>query len=270
MKTVFITGASSGIGKATALMFQKKGWNVAATMKEPEKETELNKLENVKCYRLDVTDFESIRKTVKSARLDFGDIDVLVNNAGIYTTKPLEMTSENDIFRIINTNIIGTLNVIKTVLPYFRNRKAGIIINVSSIAGKTTFPYQTVYHGTKWAIEGITEGLQYELKELNIRIKLVEPGMVKTNLYNSVKNISIDDIPFEYKRSFMNWHRYLLENFYNGYDPNIDAKTIYKAATDNKLKLRYVSDFKTKFVFILRALLPLSFFSFIVRKLCRI
>jgi NADP-dependent 3-hydroxy acid dehydrogenase YdfG len=230
----------------------------------------LNKLMNVKCYRLDVTDCNSIRKAVAAARLDFNEIDVLVNNAGIYTTKPLEMTSENEMLHIINTNIIGTLNSMKIVLPYYRSRKAGIIINVSSIAGKTTFPYQTIYHGTKWAIEGMTEGLQYELKGLNIKIKIVEPGMVKTNLYNSAKNISIDDYPSEYRKSFTNWYRYLLFNLDNGYDPNIDAKTIYKAATDNKSKLRYVSDYKTEFVFFLRALLPLSLFSFIVRKLCRI
>lgn len=105
------------------------------------------------------------------------------------------MASEDDVHYLINTNIIGTLNMMKMILSYYRNRKEGMIINISSVAGRSTFPFQSLYHGTKWAIEGISEGLQYELKKLNIKVKIVEPGMVKTNLYDSIKDLSIDDYP---------------------------------------------------------------------------
>jgi NADP-dependent 3-hydroxy acid dehydrogenase YdfG len=188
MKPVFITGASSGIGKAAAILFQEKGWNVAATMRNPQKETSLSSLKNVRCYPVDITDINSIQKSLASAINDFGSIDVLINNAGVYTTNPLEMTSEKDINQLLHTNIIGTIHVIKMILPYFRSNKEGMIINISSVAGKSSFPFQSLYHGTKWAIEGISEGIYYELRKLNIKVKLVEPGMVKTNLYDEVQN----------------------------------------------------------------------------------
>jgi NADP-dependent 3-hydroxy acid dehydrogenase YdfG len=270
MKTVLITGASKGIGKATALLFQRNGWNVAATMRDPEKESDLTVLKNVKCYQLDVTDDDSIRRCLQCVTQDFGNIDVLVNNAGVYTTKPLEMNSENDIHRIINTNIIGTIRMTQMILPYFRSRKEGIIINISSIAGKSTFPFQSLYHTTKWAIEGMSEGLQHELKKLNIKVKIVEPGMVKTNLYDLIQNLSIDNYPADYKNSFKNWHGYLIESFNKGYGPDVTGKTIYKAATDQKSKLRYASGSDTKMIFLLRNILPFTLFTLIVRKLSRI
>jgi NADP-dependent 3-hydroxy acid dehydrogenase YdfG len=269
MKTVFITGASSGIGKAAAFLFQKQGWNVAATMRNPDKETGLNGLKNVRCYSIDVTDVDSIQKGITSAINDFGAVDVLVNNAGVYTTKPLEMVSEKDINHLINTNIIGTVNAIKMILPYFRSRSGGKIINISSVAGKSTFPFQSLYHGTKWAIEGISEGLYYELKNLNIQIKVVEPGMVKTNLYDAVKNLAFDDYPAEYHSSFRSWHNYLIESFQKGYGPDVTAKTIYKAALDNKCRLRYASGLDTKLIFFLRTLLPFTMYRRLVQILSR-
>lgn len=270
MKTVFITGASSGIGKETAKLFQAKGWNVIATMRNPQAEKELINLKNIKVLQCDVTDQNSIKTAVDEGRKAFGNIDVLVNNAGIYTTKPLEMTSENDISCIINTNIIGTIHMTQMILPYFRSRKEGIIINISSIAGKSTFPFQSLYHTTKWAIEGMSEGLQHELKKLNIKIKIVEPGMVKTDLYDSVRNLSIDNYPADYIKSFKNWHGYLIESFNKGYDPDVTAKTIYEAATDQKSKLRYASGSDTKMILLLRSMLPFSLFNLIVRNLSRI
>lgn len=270
MKTVLITGASSGIGKAAAVLFQKKGWNVAATMRNPEKETELTRLNNVRCYSVDVTDTNSIKENFSAVLRDFGNIDALVNNAGAYVTKPLEMSSEDEIYRIINTNIIGTMNMMKIILPHFRSRKQGVIINVSSVAGRATFPFQSLYHSSKWAIEGMTEGIQYELEKMNIRVKIVEPGMVKTNLYNSTKNLIMEDYPEDYSASFKNWHKYLMESYNKGYEPEVTAKTIYKAASDNKSKLRYASGIDTKLVFLLRFLLPFSSYSRVIRSLCKL
>ncbi len=270
MKTVLITGASKGIGRATALLFQKNGWNVAATMREPEKESDLRELRNMKCYQLDVTDNDSIKGCLKAVTKDFGNIDVLVNNAGVYTTKPLEMTSEDDINKLINTNIIGTIHMTQMILPYFRRRKEGIIINLSSMAGKSTFPFQSLYHTTKWAIEGLSEGLQHELKKLNIKVKIVEPGMVKTNLYDSMQKLSVNNYPDDYKNSFKNWHGYMIGSFNSTYGPDVTANTIYKAATDQKSKLRYASGSDTKMIFLLRSILPFALFTGFIRKLSKI
>ena len=270
MKTVLITGASRGIGKATALIFLKNGWQVAATMRELEKETYLTGLKNVKCYRLDVTDPASINLAIQSVIKDFGGIDVLINNAGVYTTKPLEMVSENEIHQIIDTNIIGTISMTKAIIPYYRSRRAGLIINLSSMAGRTTFPYQSLYHGTKWAIEGISEGLMYELKKCNIGIKIIEPGMIRTDLYDRMKGLNMDHYPNEYRKSFHNWHDYLMKSYQKGNMSDMVAKTIYRAAVNHKKKLRYPSGMDTKMVFFIRSLLPFSLFKRIISCLCRL
>ena len=139
-KTILITGASSGIGKATAKLFQLRGWNVIASMRNPEIETELIELENVHIAKLDVLDLDSIHRTIEDGIQHFGNIDVLVNNAGYGAYGPLESFNRDNIIRQFNTNVIGLLDVTKMVLPHFRQNKKGIIINISSIGGKMTFP----------------------------------------------------------------------------------------------------------------------------------
>lgn len=266
MRTILITGASSGIGKATALLFSEKGWNVAAAMRNPEKSSELNKVKNISTYSVDVTDVKSIETCIAQILQEYGKIDVIINNAGIYETEPLEFTSHETIDKLIKTNVNGILYVIKAILPHFRENKEGIVVNVSSIAGRVTFPYQSVYHASKWAIEGLSEGLKYELNPLNIKIKIVEPGMVKTALYDSIIDKSFEKYPLDYAKNFKNWHTYLIGNYKKGYNPSLDAITIYKAVNDNNDKLRYSTDFNTKLVFFLRAVFSLSTFQNIVRK----
>ena len=128
-KTILITGASSGIGKATAKLFQLRGWNVIASMRNPEIETELIELENVLIAKLDVLDLDSIHRTIENGIQHFGNIDVLVNNAGYGAYGPLESFNRENIIRQFNTNVIGLLDVTKMVLPHFRQNKKGIIIN---------------------------------------------------------------------------------------------------------------------------------------------
>jgi len=264
MKTILITGTSSGIGKATALLFSEKGWNVAAAMRNSENFAELNKVKNINTYIIDVTEIKSIEKCIGQILQEYGKIDVVVNNAGVYTTNPLESTSLEVIDSIIKTNINGVLYMTKAILPHFRENKGGIIVNISSIAGQATFPFQSVYHVSKWAIEGLSEGLMYELNPLNIKMKIVEPGMVKTNLYRSVIENSFVQYPIEYANNFRNWHTYLMGNYEKGYNPNLDAKTIYKAVTDGTSRLRYKSDFNTKLVLFLRSIFSLSIFQNII------
>ena len=266
MKIILITGASSGIGKETAILFAKKGWQVAATMRDTGHLSQFADIKNITSYALDVKDRDSIKSCIKQVIQDFGKIDVIVNNAGVYTTNPLELTSDETIENIVETNIKGLLHTTKTIVEHFRNNKSGIIVNVSSIAGRVTFPFQSIYHTSKWAIEGFSESLYYELKPLNIKVKVVEPGMVKTNIYNSVLDFPFEQYPVGYQANFKKWHRYLMKNFKNGYLPELDAKTIYKAINSNSSKLRYTSDFTTKMVFFLRSLLPLCVFQNIINK----
>jgi NADP-dependent 3-hydroxy acid dehydrogenase YdfG len=266
MKTILITGTSSGIGKETAILFAQKGWKVAATVKKAETLPLFTDIENIKTYALDVKDRNSVESCIKQIIQDFGKIDVIVNNAGVYSTNPLELTSEKTIDDIVETNIKGIIRVTKTIVEHFRENKSGIIVNISSIAGRVTFPFQSIYHTSKWAIEGFSESLYYELKPLNIKVIVVEPGMVKTNLYQLVQDFSFEQYPDEYQTNFKNWHNYLMKNYKNGYPPVLDAKTIYKAVNSNGSKLRYTSDFTTKAVFFLRSLLPLSVFQNIIDK----
>lgn len=266
MKTIFITGASSGIGKETALLFADRGWNVAATMRNEAHFSQFANHKNVRCYRLDVTDPVSVKKAIALAILDFGSIDVIVNNAGIYTTNPLEETSDETINDIVETNIKGVIHTTKAILKHFRENQSGMIVNVSSIAGRVTFPFQSLYHTSKWAIEGFSESLYYELKPLNIKVKVVEPGMVRTNIYHSVLEIPFEQYPDEYRVNFRQWHGYLMNNYKNGYSPALDAHTIYKVVNSKNSRLRYATDFTTKLVFFLRSLFPLALFQKIIRK----
>ena len=258
MKTVLITGASKGIGRSTAILFSQKGWNVAATVKDPA--TTEPFVGNIKIYSLDVRSKQSIDNCITQVINDFGQIDVIVNNAGVYSTSPLECISKEDLDNLIQTNINGVLYITQAILPHFREQGAGVIANISSVAGRVTFPYQSVYHTSKWAIEGLSESLYYELRNLNIKIKVIEPGMVRTNLYQSVLNPVIEQYSSAYRDNFKRWHQYLINNYENGYDPALDAKTVFKAVNDSGSKLRYTSDFTTKMVLSLRALLPLCIF----------
>jgi NADP-dependent 3-hydroxy acid dehydrogenase YdfG len=134
MKTIFITGASAGLGKATAKLFQAKGWKVIATMRSPEKETELTQLPNLIMLPMDITNIDQVRQTTKNA-IDLGDIDVVFNNAGYGLIGPIEAHSEEQIRAQFDTNFFGTLSVIRAFIPYFRNRNKGLFINTTSLCG---------------------------------------------------------------------------------------------------------------------------------------
>ena len=198
-ETILITGASSGIGKATARLFHDKGWNVIATMRSPEKETELNQLENVLVTRLDVTDEASIVSAVEAGLSEFGQIDVLLNQRRYGAYGPLEAFPMDGIRRQFETNVIGLLAVTKAVLPHMRAQRSGTVVNVSSIGGKMTFPLGTLYHGTKFAVEGMSEALHYELEPLGVRVKIVEPGAIKTDFGGRSFDFQNDESLQEYQ-----------------------------------------------------------------------
>lgn len=180
-KTVLITGCSSGFGKLAAKTFQKEGWNVVATMRSPQKETELNQLDNVLVTRLDVSDQESITQATRVGMETFGSIDVLVNNAGYGGRGLFEQFREENIYGMYETNVFGLMRVSRAVLPIMRQQKGGTIINVTSMAGILGLALTSIYTSTKFAVEGLSEAMAIEYKPLNIKVKTVAPGAFATN-----------------------------------------------------------------------------------------
>lgn len=240
-KTILITGASTGIGRATAILFQQKGWNVVATMRTPENETELNTLENVLVTKLDVLDLGSIENAVNATISKFGKIDVLLNNAGYGAYGPLEGFPREKIIRQFNTNVIGLLDVTKAVLPHFRQNKDGIIINISSIGGKMTFPFGSLYHGTKFAVEGISESLNYELGQFGVKVKIVEPGAIATDFAGRSFDMHNDESLTEYQ-PLVNRVMAIIEPMFAAASPaSVAAGVIYEAATDGTDQIRYTA-----------------------------
>lgn len=240
-KTVLITGASSGIGRATAELFHQKGWNVVATMRTPEKEETLTKLDNVLVTKLDVQDKATITSAVQQAIDQYGKIDVLINNAGYGLAGTFESMSEETIKRQFDVNVFGLLAVTQAVLPHMRKEKSGMIINISSVGGRMAFPVFSLYHATKFAVEGLTESLQYELAQVGVKIKVVEPGGVKTDFAGR----SLD---FQHKEELTDYNEFIaaiMKGFEDriaaggGSTPDMTAAVIYGAATDGKDQLRY-------------------------------
>lgn len=237
-KTILITGASSGIGKATAIYFQNQGWNVVATMRSPEKETELNQLEHVLVEQLDVLNTDSIQKAIQNGISKFGKIDALLNNAGYGAYGPLETFPSENIVRQFNTNVLGLLDVTKAIIPHFRTNKNGTIVNISSIGGQMTFALGSLYHGTKFAVEGISESLHYEMKEIGVKVKIVQPGFIATDFGGR---------SFDFQAGTVSEYQPLIQALMKQWQnpnntissPNLVAEVIFNAVTDGTNQLRY-------------------------------
>ena len=240
-KTILITGASSGIGKVTARLFQEKGWNVIATMRRPEAEDELNKLERVLVTRLDVTDLASIGTAVEAGLKAFGQIDALLNNAGYGAFGLLEATSVEKIERQFATNVIGLLEVTKAILPHFRAQNDGVIVNISSMGGKMAFPLGPLYHGSKFAVEGLSEALSYEMEAIGVKVKIVEPGMIATDFGGRSLDVSNDETMTEYQDFAQKVFAGFGAAGASASPPSVVADVIYGAVTDGTNQLRYTA-----------------------------
>lgn len=243
MKTILITGTSTGIGHATALLFHAAGWNVVATMREPQKATDFLGLSNVLVLPLDVTDIVSINTAVQNAIDKFGTIDVLLNNAGYGLLGPLEAVEPNQLERQYATNVFGPVYTIQACLPHFRERKAGLIINVSSIVGRLALPLNSLYGGTKYAIEGISESLALELAAFGILVKLVEPGGVLTDFagrsLDSTQKPNLTAYDGMMQRAMAAFSDPLRVVNYSNADEI--AAVIFTAATDGSDQFRYLA-----------------------------
>ncbi|MEM7117371.1 MAG: SDR family oxidoreductase [Chloroflexota bacterium] len=240
MKTIVITGASSGIGKATAKHFAQQGWNVAATMRKPEKETELGNIANISLYQLDVTDQASIDSAATQILSDYETVDVVLNNAGYGLAGPFEAATPEQIRRQFDTNVFGLMEVTRAFLPHFRANKAGLFLNVSSIGGRVTFPYISLYHSTKWAVEGYSESLAYELGQLGIQVKIIEPGGVATDFGGRSMDMAMPNELPDYAPGVQKFMDARESMGLSASSAEQMAEWIYEATTDGKNQLRYL------------------------------
>jgi NAD(P)-dependent dehydrogenase (short-subunit alcohol dehydrogenase family) len=265
-KTVLITGASTGIGRATALYFQQQGWNVVATMRTPAKETQLATLPNISLLPLDVTQPESIKSALAAAFAKFGKLDAVVNNAGYALSGVFEAYTPEQIRRQFETNLFGLMEVCRQTLPYFRKQRAGTLVNVASMGGRLTVPLYSSYHSTKWAVEGFSESLHYELLPLGIRVKIIEPGAIKTDFYERSADVAkVDGLP-DYQETVAIATANMNAAGDKGEKPEVVAKAIFQAASDTSNRLRYTVGGDAKMLLLLRRLLPETWFYGIVRS----
>ena len=185
-KVVIITGASRGFGELIAKKFQKENFQVIATMRNVDSCPSLKKLENVDIKKLDVTVKSDIKNVVEYTVEKYGRIDILINNAGYGAFGFLEEASDEEIRNQFNVNYFGLIDCIKGVLPQMRKQKDGVIVNISSIAGRFGLPFTSLYNSSKFAVEGLTECLHYELSLFGIDIKTVAPGSFRTGFHDSI------------------------------------------------------------------------------------
>lgn len=184
-RAVLITGASSGFGEATARRFAAEGWAVAATMRDPGRAPDFSGFDHVAVLALDVTDPASIASAIAATIDRFGAIDVVVNNAGYGLFGVFEATPEAAIRAQFEVNVFGVMAVTRAVLPHFRARRAGVFVNISSGAGAFTLPAISLYAASKFALEGFSEALDYEVADLGIGVKIVEPGGVTSTKFGA-------------------------------------------------------------------------------------
>jgi len=251
-KVVLITGGSSGIGKSICEYLIDKNYKVYGTSRNPDNYKE----SNFPIFALDVTDKTSIKKCIESIITHAGRIDVLINNAGVGITGPIEETREDEIKKNFETNFFGPLNVIKEVIPVMRDQNSGLIINITSIAGYMGLPYRGIYSSSKAALEMITETYRLEIKDFNIKMTNVAPGDFATNIasgryHSPVKSSS------PYGLKYVQVLKSIDEDVNKGNDPIKVARKIHKIIETKNPKIHYkVGAFMQIFSILLKRILP--------------
>jgi NAD(P)-dependent dehydrogenase (short-subunit alcohol dehydrogenase family) len=249
-KAIFITGSSSGLGRATARLFASKGWKVIASMRDPNKEKELDKISDITLMSLDVTDPHEIEGVAEEV-IASGGVDVVFNNAGYGLAGALEGLTDEQILRMVNTNMLGTIRTTRAFIPHFREKRSGLFINTTSIGGLMTVPFNSIYHATKWALEGWSESMAFELSQFGIGIKNIEPGGMKTDFFTR----SFDSGRHPAYDALVNKVMGIItdpKQMATYSSPNQIAEVVYEAATDGKTQLRYIAGADAKAMYEMR------------------
>lgn len=233
--TVLITGASQGSGKATALLFAKSGYDVVMTARQPERLAAAAAMvehqgNSVLAIPADVGDVQQVRSLVEKALSFYGNIDVLVNNAGICLTGAMEQTTTEDWQKLMNTNFWGCVHTIQELLPHFLSRKTGTIVNVGSIGGKMPLPQMTAYCASKYALTGLTETLRLELAPQGIQVCAVHPGLINSDFLERAQFRDRHEPAAELRRQEMS--EMLKSNWAN--QPEDIAKAIWDAVKNKR------------------------------------
>lgn len=248
-KNVIVTGSSSGIGKEISLILARNGYNTFATMRNLDKSSELRtiveseKISTLQFEQLDVTNEQSVQTAIRNIQNKVGNIDILINNAGYGLVGAFEDTSIAEIKQQYETNFFGLIRTTQTVLPFMRKQRSGLIVNISSGVGRFGIPTLSAYASSKFALEGLTESMSYELEPFGIRTVLIEPGVIKTNFFNStIFAQKAQDLNSPYADFMKNMEK----NFAQMIDtasstPEVVAKVVLEAITDTNPKIRYLA-----------------------------
>jgi NAD(P)-dependent dehydrogenase (short-subunit alcohol dehydrogenase family) len=243
-QTVLITGCSSGLGRSLAGLFASRGWNVVATMRQPNPSVGFESQRNVLVCRLDVTDTSSIHAAIDSGISAFGGIDALINNAGYGLFGVFEGTSSAKIREQFAVNVFGVMETIRGILPHFRAKRSGVIANVSSGAGIYGLPAFSLYCASKFALEGFSEALSYELAAQGVRVKIIEPGGIVSTGF--AKRSALEAASNPPRADYDEFMKRTADSFAKQSAVRRDtelqvSECIYKAVTDGSDQLRYVA-----------------------------
>ena len=247
-KVAIVTGSSSGIGFETSLILARNGFHTYATMRNLEGEKtkplrEVVKNENLQlqAIELDVDNDKSVIDAINTIVEERKRIDVLINNAGYALGGALEETSMDEIRKQFETNFFGAVRVMQAAVPFMRSQRSGKIVNITSMGGRISIPLSAFYHGSKFALEGLSESIQYELEPFGIKVILIEPGAVGSNFWKNIKIAkSSSDSNSPYSQFGNKILKAYMEMEQNTISPSVVAKTILDAITSDNPQLRYV------------------------------
>lgn len=245
-QVAIITGCSSGIGYETSILLAKNGFKTYATMRNTDKGNKLKEIaekENIdlQIIKLDVTDDHSIKNAINEIVQETSRIDVLVNNAGNNIAGAVEDLSIEEFKEQFETNFFGLIRVTKEVLPIMRKQRRGIIVNLSSIVGKMAIPLNSAYVSSKFAVEGFSESIRYELEDFGIKVILIEPGVIKSNFYENIKmsKNSLKDPTSPYQPITQKIFEAFLPMLQYAFPTKIVADVILEAVTSDNPEIRY-------------------------------
>jgi NAD(P)-dependent dehydrogenase (short-subunit alcohol dehydrogenase family) len=247
-KVAVVTGTSTGIGYETSLILARNGFLTYATMRNLDKSENIKLIatkENlpIRINQLDVTNDASVKNAVQTILSETGRIDVLVNNAGYVLSGAFEDLAMDEIKAQYETNVFGLIRTTQAVLPTMRKQKSGIIVNISSAAGRFGYPSGSAYVSTKFAVEGLSESMSYELEPFGIKVAVVEPGVIRTNIFNSVvvaKKSQEPNSPYsQIMQKMATGFEDMLKNASSSAD--LVAKVVLSAVTNENSNIRYLA-----------------------------
>lgn len=267
MKTIFITGASAGIGKETAKLFLSKGWKVYAAARRLENMLDLKEL-GAEIIKLDLTDDNSILKAIEFFFSKESQMDVLLNNAGFGAHGMIEDVPVSEGRKQFEVNLFAPARLIQLILPHMREKKSGAIVNMSSIAGKITMPTGGWYHASKHAIEALSDALRIETAQFGIRVILIEPGPVGGTEWDNTALVNLEK--YSAKSAYSAMTERITKKFRSTYrqkalKPQTISNVIYNAVSAKHPAARYAVPFATRFAFFLKRVLPDCVFDWVFR-----